>query len=44
MAAAIFEQHVVDTFPARTIRSRAVKQNNIANAVLFILRWESTAR
>jgi len=38
---AVIEQNVVDIIPARTIRPRAVNQNNIANATRSPWRTES---
>ena len=35
---AILDQNVVNAFPAGTIRPGAVNQNNIPNAMLFVLR------
>ena len=34
---AVLDKNVVNTFPARTIRPRAVNENNITNAMLFVL-------
>jgi hypothetical protein len=34
---AILDKHVVDAFPARTIRPSAVNQNNIPNAMVFVV-------
>jgi hypothetical protein len=35
---AILDQNVVNALPTRTIRPGAVYQNNIPNAMLFVLR------
>src|SRR6266478_7643021 len=35
---AILDKDVVNTFPARTIRPSAVNQDNIPNAMVFVLR------
>src|SRR5271156_2883235 len=40
---AIFDENAVNTFPAGTICPGAVNQNNIPNAMLFVLRGEHDA-
>ena len=35
-------QNVVNAFPTRSICPRAVDQNDVTNAMLFVLRWEPT--